>query len=390
MVWGGADAIEGEPWPLADGGIFDPEANTWEIIPPAPTPGVANFTMAQTQLAEDRLLVLGTPDDAGFAAAVYDLGAQTWTDVQAPPTIELPIDGVMWTGNSLVLAQLFRFDPVEGAFARAPVVERWSLASGEWKAGAEPPLAPRRGAAVAFDGSRIGVWGGSNDRLLDDGAIYDIAADRWEAMAPGPLPPTAAAAAVWLGGDLVVSGGQVPQGDRPSTGMVSGYPEDMPGLMLVPSTAGPAVYDADAKTWGALLEAPTTRYDTEMGVPYRVFDDPEKSFLAVEPRESGPLPIHVYDEVTRTWLEAPLPDLHTVDGTLIATSRTRGGPGNAPFEVQVLAGSVWEPATEAPFVNRMDAGVAVTGQDLLVVGGAEGPDLEITGDAWLLRFDARD
>ncbi|HEV2809388.1 MAG TPA: hypothetical protein VGV93_03185, partial [Acidimicrobiales bacterium] len=54
---------------------------------------------------------------------------------------------------------------------------------------------------------------------------------------------------------------------------------------------------------------------------------------------------------------------------------------------QVLAGSVWEPATEAPFVNRMDAGVTVTGQALLVVGGAEGPDLEVTGGAWLLRFD---
>lgn len=55
--------------------------------------------------------------------------------------------------------------------------------------------------------------------------------------------------------------------------------------------------------------------------------------------------------------------------------------------MQVLVGSGWVPATEAPFVNRMDAGVAVTGQDLFVVAGAEGPDLIPTGDAWVLRFE---
>lgn len=394
VVWGGATDADGGGaeggGTLTDGAVYSPEAGTWEVIPAAPvSPGVS---FHWTQLKQDRLMALGSPDGSEVLGAVYDLGSGEWTEIEAPPTIELPAEGVAWNGDALVLVRLSSGASMEKvARYTEPVVERWSYETGQWETGAVPPLSNRFGPAVAFDGDRLGVWGGATQslgsggpatgaELVGDGAVYDVATDHWEPMAEAPLQPLLQATATWLeSGRLAIAGGTIEdRSGSPSMGISE------LGLHLMPVNAA-AAYDPAAKTWTPLPQAPSSVYDAEMGVPYRVFGD--SPFLAVDPRESGPHPMHVFDEVTGTWIEAPLRDLHSLDGTLVATSRTPDNPAGDPFEVQVLAGSVWEPATEAPFLNRMDAGVTVTGRALLVVGGAEGPDLEVTGDAWLLRFD---
>jgi hypothetical protein len=388
VVWGGSLSADGGGAEgggvLTDGGVYDVESGTWDAIPPAPVPQGVSFHW--THLADDRLMVLGSPDGSELIGAVYDLASRRWTEIESPPTIELPAEGIAWTGDTLALARLFPFDADERQTG-GPGVERWSFASGEWTTGAKIPLSPRRGSAVAFDGGRLGIWGGSNGQgLLDDGAIYDISADRWEPMTKAPLPPTAAATAVWLERGLAVASGQVaagPAADRSAAAGVSEV-EGTPGLVLYPSLAG-AVYHPDTQTWAPLSDVPNGHLGTRPEQPF-VFDGGHRHLVA-SAYPSSPGSISYYDEVVQAWQEAPFGDLHEIDGTLVVTSRTRGGPGDDHFQVQVQVGSVWEPATEAPFVNRMDAGVAVVDQGLLVVGGAEGPDLEITGDAWILRFD---
>lgn len=396
VVWGGSSDTEG-PRTLTDGGVFDPEAETWEAIPPAPLPpGVqVDPIPSLIQLAEDRLMVLASPNSPGpVSAAVYDLATRSWTEIEPPPSIELPAEGIAWTGETLALVRFWSGASVDiVAKYTEPVVERWSYETGEWETGTRPPLSNRVGPAVAFDGERLGVWSGvtqevaigspaTGAELVGDGALYDVAADRWEPIATGPLPPAEGATATWLpSGHLAIAGGFAEDRSGSPT-MGSG----ITGMHIMPVDAA-AAYDAASKSWTILPKAPSTPYDDQQGVPYRILDEAEPPFLGVDPRESGPHPIHVYDELTRSWLGVPLRDLHTVDGTLVATSRTPDNPAGAPFEVRVLAGSVWEPATQAPFVNRMGAGVTVTGQNMFVVGGAEGHDLRITGDAWLLRFD---
>ncbi len=398
VVWGGSDGTGGGGTEgggvLTDGGIYNPESEEWETVPPAPVP--AGMSFPWRQLAGDRLMVLGSPDGAELVGAVYDLGSDEWTEIDPPPTIELPAEGIAWTGDTLVLVRFWSgASETEDARYGEPVVERWSFETGEWTQGATPPLANRFGPAVAFDGERLGVWGGarqeveiggraSGSELVSDGAIYDVAADRWEPMASGPLQPMMQGTAMWLQGGFAVAGGviEVAKDSTPMGSSITGN--------TVKEVYDAAIYDPEARSWTAL---PNPLAETDGN------DERQHSFGVADARsqvpllfdelpQSGPHPVQFYDEVTRSWVKAPLRNLHTLDGTLVATSRTPDNPDDEPFEVQVLAGSVWEPATEAPFVNRMDAGVAVTGTDLLVVGGAEGSDLEVTGDAWLLRFDA--
>jgi hypothetical protein len=394
VVWGGTADNEGRTGLLTDGGVYDPEAGRWEGIAPAPVVGGAQ-SMSYTQLAGDRLFVLAVPDGepGPWDAAVYDLDARRWTEVGRPPSIELPAEGIAWTGDTLALVRFWSGASVDQvATYSEPVVERWSYETGEWETGAPPPLSNRFGAYVAFDGERLAAWGGSRQdvelgslatgaELVGDGAVYDVAADRWEPLAPSPLPLAMQGTAVWLkSGELAVAGGVVE--DRSESPVMRN--PDL-GMDLLPMTAG-ATFDPVSRRWSNLAEPPQNRSDA-YPVGTFVVEAAAHSLTATDLRSRSPRPTSYFDEITNSWLPVPLPDLHTIDGTLVATSRTRDNPGSGPLKVQVLAGSVWEPATEAPFVNRMDAGVTVTGQNLFVVGGAEGPDLDIAGDAWLLRFD---
>ncbi len=402
VVWGGSSSADGGGTAgggtLTDGGVYDVENESWEAIPPAPLPSGTSFHW--TQLTEDRLMVLASPDVVGgggsqtarspLVGAVYDLASGEWTEIESPPTITLPVEGVAWTGEVLALARFesgARFD-VEAEFVE-PVVERWSLHSGEWERGATPPLSQRYGPAVAFDGERLGVWGGAAQDLahdgrsttadlVGDGAIYDVAADRWESMPVSPLQPMMQGEAVWLDAGLTIAGGLVNAAE-------SSMESDITGEPIISATGG-AVFDTISQRWSRLPEPPHRRSDLSQGT-FRI--KVSEGFLtATDLRGSSPRPTLYYDQITRSWLLAPFSDLHSIDGTLVATTRSPDNPGDESFQVQVLAGSAWEPATEADFVNRMDAGVAVVGQDLFVVGGAQGSDLQVTGDAWLLSFDS--
>lgn len=402
VVWGGApDAETGQV--LTDGGIYDPEAESWTAIPPAPLPSDVQLEPIRnrTQLAGDRLMVLASPDEGSgssrLVGAVYDLVSGEWTVIDPPPTIDGFAEGIAWTGEVLAVVRFWSGATVDTVAAyTAPVVERWSYETGEWETGTTPPLSNRFGPAVSFDGERLGVWGGARQdvalgvqatgaEIVGDGAMYDVAADRWEPIAPGPLQPTMQAAAMWLEARFAVAGGAIEDRSNPPV-MASEITGPIAAVYDV------AIYDPDDMAWTAVPDAPnTSEGDDRIQPGTHIFDVPEHGgqapLVSDGPLRSGPHPVLFYDEVTRSWLEAPLRDLHMIGGTLVATSRTPDNPGGEPFEVQVLAGSLWEPATEAPFTNRMDAGVAVVGEELLVVGGAEGPELKITGDAWLLRFD---
>jgi hypothetical protein len=396
VVWGGSPSAEGGGAEgggvLTDGGVYDTESGAWKAIAPAPIPSGASIHW--TDLNDDRLLALSSTDGSVPVGAVYDLASGQWTEIKPPPTIELPVEGIAWTGEVLALTRFWSGASVDTeASYREPVVERWSYETGEWETGEPPPLSSRFGASVAFDGERLGVWGGSRQdveigalatgaELMGDGAIYDVTEDRWEPLAAGPLPPMMQGTAVWLeSGRLAVAGGSVEDLLRDEPVMGSG----ITGMHLLPTTAG-AVFDPTSQRWSPLPEPPQDRSKPQQAGTF-VIEASGRSLTATDLQIKSSGPTSYYDEITQSWLPAPLPNIQIIDGTLVATSRTRGGSGDDPFEVQVLAGSVWEPATEAPFVNRMDAGVAVVGGDLLVVGGAEGPILDVTGDAWILRFD---
>lgn len=149
--------ICGEPM-RNDGGAYDPETDTWRLLPDGPMP------------AEDSSSFRG------------------------------PVAGV-WTGRALVVWG--GIDVAAGA-AYDPATDRWrSIASA--------PLDRRIAFTMTWTGSEVVVLGGQDavsGAILDGGAAYDPVADRWRIIAPSGVG-RAGHSALWVDDRLLVVGGFV-------------------------------------------------------------------------------------------------------------------------------------------------------------------------------------
>lgn len=172
--------------------------------------------------------------------AALDLASGQWRgfvnspiapDAPKPPSSSGWFGDAVWTGDHLLVWQLgIGFQPD----------------SGNWRAVAPAPLAPRHRAAEVWTGEQLLVWGGCDlavpqcdDQIsgdeLPDGAVYDVASDSWAMLAASPLAPRDRPVAVWTGTEMLVWGGNVDP-TRPG--------------------AYGAAYDPATRQWRTLAEAP--------------------------------------------------------------------------------------------------------------------------------------
>ena len=100
---------------------------------------------------------------------------------------------MVWGGDALVHGHLEAVG--DGAV--------WDEATGTWHTMAPSPLSAREGAAGAWDGHDVFIWGGDNAsehapsyRLCSDGALYDPATNSWEPLARSPLTARTQARAI--------------------------------------------------------------------------------------------------------------------------------------------------------------------------------------------------
>ena len=109
--------------------------------------------------------------------------------------------------------------------------------AGSWRQIASPPIPPAGGAAAAWTGRQLVVWGGQADghQPAADGAAYDPAADRWEVLPKAPIAARYGTSAVWTGREVLIWGGQ-----------------GGPGVTF----ADGAAYDPAARKWRVLPAAP--------------------------------------------------------------------------------------------------------------------------------------
>jgi hypothetical protein len=90
-----------------------------------------------------------------------------------------------------------------------PAADRWSpLGPG--------PAGNRYGHAAVWTGEEMIVWGGYQggsypEKLLADGAAYDLRSDTWRTIARSPLSPRESHAAIWTGIEMIVWGGSQPR-----------------------------------------------------------------------------------------------------------------------------------------------------------------------------------
>jgi hypothetical protein len=78
------------------------------------------------------------------------------------------------------------------------------------------PIASRTGAASAWTGRQLLIWGGNygpqGDQLAGDGAAYEPTTKRWTKLPAAPISARAQMASVWTGSELFVWGGNAADG----------------------------------------------------------------------------------------------------------------------------------------------------------------------------------
>lgn len=211
LVWGG-----GNPFPLNDGGRYDPNGDAWRPIPPArPRAGhTAVWTGTEMVVFGGRRTI-----EAIGGGNAYDPSADAW---RALPDQDSPSardqHTAVWTGREMLIWGGYgcpqahcgdgaRYDPVADAWAPMTV--------------GDAPR-PRAGHTAVWTGTEMVVWGGggvgsNGGGRLGDGARYSPSTDRWAPVAADSAPsPRQDHTAIWTGTEMLVWGGQdqsAPLGD---------------------------------------------------------------------------------------------------------------------------------------------------------------------------------
>jgi N-acetylneuraminic acid mutarotase len=211
IVWGGAAQGGGA---LGDGASYDLATDTWTTLPLSPlSPRVSHRTVATTH----RMLVWGGSSEAQeggqyFAdGAIYSPASNSWVLMAAAPASVTPRDNFasVWTGEQMI---------VWGGYGRsetcAPCFRAdgaaYDLTSDTWTPITPSPLSGRGGVRAVWTGRDMLVWGGYDSTEQGDGALYNPTTGSWARLVPGPVAPRQHHAMVWTGQQLLLWGGQGP------------------------------------------------------------------------------------------------------------------------------------------------------------------------------------
>jgi hypothetical protein len=91
-----------------------------------------------------------------------------------------------------------------------------ALANDHWSTLPPAPITARTGAASAWTGRQLLIWGGDfgpqGDQLAGDGAAYDPTTKRWTKLPAAPISARSQMAHVWTGSELFIWGGNAADG----------------------------------------------------------------------------------------------------------------------------------------------------------------------------------
>jgi DNA-directed RNA polymerase specialized sigma24 family protein len=96
---------------------------------------------------------------------------------------------------------------------RPPAESLGGYQFGGWKVLPASDFDGREGAAVAWTGEQLIVWGGELSGLpAERGGILNPGLDVWFSMPPAPIAPRSGATALWTGTEVLILGGDRPDG----------------------------------------------------------------------------------------------------------------------------------------------------------------------------------
>jgi hypothetical protein len=201
--------------------------------------GALAFAVFAVAIAFAWDLVTPDPRPVPRPPAAVDLAAELpigWSELPAPPEVRSGA-ATAWTGSELLVWGGYEYvggneDPDAGGFSFDAVGKRWRELPAS-------PLDGRSDPAFAWTGRELLVWGGWDGGFratpyFDDGAAFDPVTGSWRPLPPSPLAARSPFS-VWTGEELIVWG-STDRFDRKRDG---------------------AAFDPSANTWRRIADAPT-------------------------------------------------------------------------------------------------------------------------------------
>jgi hypothetical protein len=211
-----------------------------------------------------------------------------WSELPAPPEVRSDA-ATAWTGSRLLVWGGYEYvgsneDPEADGFAFDAATRRWESLPAS-------PLGGRSGAASAWTGRELLIWGGwdggfRDPPFFDDGAAFDPVAGTWRMLPPAPIEARTAFS-VWTGEELIVWG-STERADRRLDG---------------------AAYDPSTDTWRTIADG---AMDITDGSAVWTGDEMIVFGAALDSNNHADTPTAIgaaYDPATDTWRALPPSDL---------------------------------------------------------------------------------
>jgi hypothetical protein len=151
--------------------------------------------------------------------AAYDPAADSWRRLSPAPLSERSSARAVWTGCEVIVWGGYANRGLDDGAAFEPTTDSWRMLP-------EAPLGGRVPVAMVWTGDEVIVWGDmERPNPLGDGAAYDPATDRWREIADAPLELNLAEA-VWTGEEMVVFGARLDNNNASDTSYAQGAAYD--------------------------------------------------------------------------------------------------------------------------------------------------------------------
>jgi N-acetylneuraminic acid mutarotase len=205
IVWGGAGNRKYRASPLADGAAYDPVADRWRILPPAPIAARSVATAVWT--GREMIVWGGSGGHEVFEeladGAAYDPARNSWRRLPDSPLTPRAGHSAVWTGKEMTVLggeiSAYKNRPHRDGAAYDPSANRWRSLPAS-------PLGLRSRHEAVWTGAEMIVVGGRYDPEAPFAAAYDPARSSWRTIRGGPIDREIVQAAVWTGRDMVVFG----------------------------------------------------------------------------------------------------------------------------------------------------------------------------------------